>query len=66
MLSLGRPVNLQITGKKPRVTGFDLFLEANKARHSQTGGINPVVKKKSHEAEGALKKIFMKFLIFCT
>lgn len=46
LLSLGRPVNLQITGKKPRVTGFDLFLEANKARHSQTGGINPVVKKK--------------------
>lgn len=37
---------MQITGKKTRVTGFDLFLEENKARHSQTRGINPVVKKK--------------------
>lgn len=45
LLSLGRSVNLQITGKRPSVTCFDLFLEENNAEHSQTGGINPVAKK---------------------
>lgn len=45
MLSLRRSDNLQLTGKKTRVTDFDLFLEENKAGCSQTVGINAVVKK---------------------